>query len=75
MACLLYFQVKSFFSNWNSTGTAVPVLGIKFCLISESSFQDYPTSTLQDMLHPSPFIDSIYFINYKKLGIHHEIKF
>ena len=61
----LFFLCKKFSPSWNSTGTAVPALEIKFCLPSGSPFQVYPTLTLEDMLHPSQFIDSIYFIHDK----------
>ena len=62
--CLLYFDPKRFSPSWNFTGTAVLAQGIKFYLLLWFSFLDNPTSKLQDILHPSPFIDSIYFVNY-----------
>ena len=46
------------------TGMSVPALVIKFSLLSWSSDQFHPDSTLQVELHPSSFIYSINFINY-----------
>ena len=70
-----YFSAKSLSPIWNSLGTKVPALGVRYFLLSRSPLQLHSISNVHVLFHQSPFISLIYFINnINKIEINHPRK-